>query len=206
MRVRTCSAGVYLGTPQPGLRINLAPAALRALDEQLGCRSFDVLVADALYLQQGFVQEVEASRREWVISLKENQPGLLAEAQRLTYGPPETTPATGPEELQLWHAPEVYWPVADRSILVVKTVRIQIRHRVRVRSEDSGKNKDEGSSPRRKHQLLCHKPSPGFDPSPLYLPTGAQPLADRHRKCSRSSPPRCISSGPRCIAPLRWPY
>ena len=84
-------AVVVVSTPFPlplGIRfqkpgeteVACAVALLRALDEQLGCRFFDVLVADALYLQQGFVQEVEAARREWVISLKENQPELLAEA------------------------------------------------------------------------------------------------------------------------------
>ena len=151
-------AVVVVSTPFPlplGIRfqkpgeteVACAVALLRALDEQLGCRFFDVLVADALYLQQGFVQEVEAARREWVISLKENQPELLAEAQRLTGGPAETPPATAPEELQLWHAPEVYWPVADRSVRVVKTVRRQKRHRLRVRSEEGGKKKTKETVP-----------------------------------------------------------
>jgi hypothetical protein len=145
-------AVVVVSTPFPvplGIRfqkpeeteVACAVALLHEMDEQLGCRFFDVLVADALYLQQGFVQEVESSRREWVISLKENQPELLAEAQRLTAGPPETTPSTAQEELLLWHAPEVYWPVADRSVRIVKTVRIQKHRRVRVRSEDGGKKK-----------------------------------------------------------------
>lgn len=116
-----------------------AVAVLRELDEQLGRRFLDVLVGDALYLQQGFVKEVEALGLEWVISLKENQPELLAEAQRLAGGPPETTQSTAQEELQLWHAPEVYWPVADRSVRVVKTVRIQSRNRVQVSPQGSGK-------------------------------------------------------------------
>jgi len=143
-------AVVVVSTPFPiplGIRfqkpgeteVACALALLRELDEQLGCRFFDVLVADALYLQRGFVKEVEALRREGVISLKENQPELRAEAQRLTDGPPQTPPATPPEEVQVWHAPEVYCPVADRSVRVVKTVRIQKRNRLPVRSEDCGK-------------------------------------------------------------------
>jgi len=116
-----------------------AVALLRELDEQLGRRFLDVVVGDALYLQQGFVKEVESLGVEWVISLKDNQPELLAEAHRLTGGPPETTPSTAPEELQLWHAAEVYWPVADRSVRVVKTVRIQNRNRVQVIPQGSGK-------------------------------------------------------------------
>lgn len=128
--------GIRFQKPGEG-EVGCAVELLRELDKQLGRRFFDVLVADALYLQQGFVQEMEASRREWVISLKENQPELLAEAHRLTDGPPETIPA----DLQLWHAPEVYWPVADRSVRVVKTVRIQKRHRLCVRSEGGLKKK-----------------------------------------------------------------
>ena len=63
-------AVVVVSTPFPlplGIRfqkdgeteVACAMALLRALDQQLGCRFFDLLVADALYLQQGFVQEVE---------------------------------------------------------------------------------------------------------------------------------------------------
>ena len=93
-----------------GNRSRVCGGAAAELDQQFGRRFFDVVVADALYLQQGFVNAVEAARREWVITLKENRPALLAEAQRLTGGPAETPPATAPEELQLWHAPEVYSP------------------------------------------------------------------------------------------------
>ncbi len=119
-----------------------AVALLHDLDRQLGRRFLDVLVADALYLQRGFVEEVEDLGWEWVITLKENQPELLAEAQRLTAGQAETISSTPQEELQLWHAPEVYWPVADRSLRVVKTFRIQERHRVKVSPEGSSKRKE----------------------------------------------------------------
>ncbi len=119
-----------------------AVALLHDLDRQLGRRFLDLLVADALYLQRGFVDEVEDLGWEWVITLKENQPELLAEAQRLTAGQAETLSSTPQEELQLWHAPEVYWPVADRSLGVVKTFRIQERHRVKVSPEGSSKRKE----------------------------------------------------------------
>src|SRR6266480_3611206 len=45
------------------------------------------------------------------------------------------------QELQLWHAPEVYWPVADRSVRVVKTVRTQQKNRVRVGLNDAGQRR-----------------------------------------------------------------
>ena len=118
-----------------------ALALLQELDRQLGRRFLDLLVADALYLQSGFVQKVEDLQLEWVITVKENQPELLAEAQRLTNGPAQMTCSTGQEELQLWHAPEVYWPVADRSLRVVKTFRVQKKHRVELTPSGSPKKK-----------------------------------------------------------------
>jgi hypothetical protein len=42
-------------------------------------------------------------------------------------------------ELQLWHAPEVYWPVADRAIRVVKTIRQQPVKHWRVQRDEPGK-------------------------------------------------------------------
>src|SRR5205823_8753056 len=78
---------------------------------------------------------------DWVINLKENQPELLAEAQRLTAGAALHRDGDEQQELQLWHAPEVYWPVADRSVRVVKTVRTQQKNRVRVGLNDAGQRR-----------------------------------------------------------------
>lgn len=68
------------------------------LDRQLGRRFLEVRVADALYLQKGLVEQLEALHLEWGISRKENQPELLAEAQRLTVGPGQTLASTPQEE------------------------------------------------------------------------------------------------------------
>ena len=114
---------------------------LRELDQHLGRRFLDVVVGDALYLQQGFVGAVESLNLEWVITLKENQPELLAEAQRLTGGPAEATLSNTQQDVQVWHAPEVYWPVADRSVRVVKTFRIRQERRVQVVRDETGKKK-----------------------------------------------------------------
>ena len=116
-----------------------AVALLGELDRQLGRRFLDVVVADALYLQQGFVKAVEGLHLEWVINVKENQPELLAEAQRLTAGSSPATLSNAQEDVQLWHAPEVDWPVPDRSLRVVKTLRVQKVRRVRVIREAGGK-------------------------------------------------------------------
>jgi hypothetical protein len=116
-------------------------ALLRELDEQLGRRFLDVVVGDALYLQQGFVNALESLNLEWVFTLKDNQPELLAEAQRLTDGPAEATLSSTQEDIQLWHAPEAYWPVADRSLRLVKTFRVQKVRRVQVIRGEAGKKK-----------------------------------------------------------------
>jgi len=114
---------------------------LQELDRQLGRRFLDVLVADALYLRSDFVKKMEKLQLEWVFTLKENQPELLAEAERLTDGPPQMTCSTPPDEFQLWHAPEVYWPVADRSLRVVKTFRIRKKQQVQLTPSGSPKKK-----------------------------------------------------------------
>src|SRR5208283_3169419 len=68
-----------------------ALALLQELDRKLGRRFLDVLVADALYLRSDFVQEMEKLQLEWVFTVKENQPELLAEAERLRGGPAPLT-------------------------------------------------------------------------------------------------------------------
>jgi hypothetical protein len=116
-----------------------ATELLGELDQHLGRRFLDVVVADALYLQQGFVNAVEGSNLEWVINLKENQPELLAEARQMISGPASATLSDDGEEIQLWHAPEVDWPVADRSLRVVKTLRSQQVRHVQVSRDPAGK-------------------------------------------------------------------
>jgi hypothetical protein len=108
-------------------------ALLHDLKDRLGCRFFDLVVADALYLQKPFVEELERMGWEWVINLKENQPELMAEAERATAGPPDYQQADQNQQLQLWHAPEVFWPVAGRSIGVVKTNRTLHKKRLPLR-------------------------------------------------------------------------
>ncbi len=118
-------------------------ALLHDLKDQLGGRFFDLVVADALYLQKPFVEELEKIGWEWVINLKENQPELMAEAERATAGPPPYQQADENQQLQLWYAPEVFWPVADRSIGVVKTERTLHKKRLPLRPS-SARTKPQG--------------------------------------------------------------
>jgi len=121
--------------------VSCSLSLLQDLLDRVGRRFLDLLVADALYLQARFVRDVEDLGLDWVINLKENQPELLAEAQRLTAGAARYRDGDEKQELQLWHAPEVYWPVADRSVRVVKTVRTQQKNRIRVGLNDTGRRR-----------------------------------------------------------------
>lgn len=115
-------------------------ALLCELQEELGRRFLDLLVADALYLQTPFVKEIEALGLDWVINLKENQPELLAESEQVISSV-AAEKMDEPPELQLWHAPEVYWPVAERTVRVVKTVRQRAAKHLRVQRDEQGEKR-----------------------------------------------------------------
>ena len=118
-----------------------ALALLQDLVGQLGPRFPDVLVGDALYLQAPFVKQVERLGLVWAFTLKENQPELLREAERFTQESPTGIHAEPGREIQYWHLPEVDWPVADRLVRVVKTVRVEHQRRVTVSEKDGHRTK-----------------------------------------------------------------
>jgi hypothetical protein len=108
---------------QPGEEaVGPAGVLLTDLVAPLGRRVLDVLVADARYLQRPFVERVAQRGLEWGGTLQEHQPELLAEATRLTARPPDARTADPGQDLDLWHESEVYWPVAERAVRVVKAV------------------------------------------------------------------------------------
>ena len=118
-----------------------ALSLLRDLVEQLGPRFVDLLVGDGLYLQAPFTKEVERLGLDWIFNLKENQPELLREAECWTSGQPAIVEADTQQELRCWHVPEIAWPVADRLVRVVKTVRIEHRRKVTVTQEGTHRKK-----------------------------------------------------------------
>lgn len=134
-------------------------ALLKELVARLGKRFIDILVADALYLQAPFIQAIEALGLDWVINLKDNQPELAAEAERLPQRPADQRDRSARESLDLWHLEEVDWPVADRLVRVVKTVRVQKTNGVTVRKE--------------KGRLIREK-QPGSDVSTNYYATNVE--------------------------------
>jgi hypothetical protein len=142
-------AVVIVSTPFPiplGIRfqkdgegeVTCALALLQDLVNQLGRRFVDLLVGDALYLQAPFVKAVERLGLDWAFTLKENQPELLREAERFATGPPVTVQSHPKQELRCWHLPQVDWPVADRLVRVVKTVRID--HKRQVAASQAGEH------------------------------------------------------------------
>ena len=118
-----------------------ALALLQDLVDQLGRRFLDLLVGDALYLQAPFVKEVDRLGLDWAFTLKENQPELLREAERFTAGPPAAVHSEGDQELRCWHLPQTDWPVADRLVRVVKTVRIDHKRQVTVSQDGDHRRK-----------------------------------------------------------------
>src|SRR5882762_1860670 len=121
--------------------VSCALALLQDLVGQLGRRFLDVLVGDALYLQAPFVKEVERLGLVWAFTWKENQPDLLREAERCRQESPTGVHAESDREIEYWHLPEVDWPVADRQVGVVKTVRIERQRRVMVSEKDAHRTK-----------------------------------------------------------------
>src|SRR6267143_1312077 len=118
-----------------------ARALLQDLVGQLGRRFLDVLVGDALYLQASFVKEVERLGLVWAFTLKENQPELLREAERLTQESPTGVHPEPGREIRYWHLPELDWRGGRRRVRVVKTVRIEHQRRVTVSEKDAQRTK-----------------------------------------------------------------
>jgi hypothetical protein len=180
-------------------------ALLEQLVARLGKRFVDILVADALYLQTPFIWAIERLGLEWVINLKDNQPDLAAEAERLTNRPADYRQASSQQELQLWHLPEVDWPVAQRLVRIVKTVRVEKPNRVVIRKQEGRRIRekqpdcDEGTNYYASNVELGAMP-------PLFLhqlATGPQPLG--HRRASLPDHHHGLPSEAALGAPKRGP-
>ena len=113
-----------------------ALALIKELVHRLGRRFIDVLVGDAIYLQAPFTVEVERLSLVWAFTLKDNQPALLKESERLTQTDPTGDYSEKDLEIRYWHLPQVDWPAADRLVRVVKTERTVNRRRVVVNEQD----------------------------------------------------------------------
>src|SRR5205807_4422903 len=164
--------------------VSCALALLQDLVRQLGRRFLDVLVGDALYLQAPLVKEVERLGLVWAFTLKENQPELLREAERLTQESPNGVQAEPGREIRYWHLPEVDWPVADRQVRIVKTVRIEHPHRVTVSEQDGHRSKSKAAVGAREYQLLRHQFRTRLDLAAVHSSVQSQPLANRYGSVS----------------------
>lgn len=137
-------AVVVVSTPFPipvGIRFqrkgegeaSCALALLRDLVAKLGRRFLDVVVGDALSCATPVVEALADLGLHWVFTVKDNQPELVAEVERLTNSPPTAWGEEPACQWHLWHLPEVYWAAADRTVRIVKTVRTERKHRVAIR-------------------------------------------------------------------------
>lgn len=176
-----------------------ALALLRDLDHQLGRRFLDVLVGDALYMQAPFVKEVERLGLVWAFTVKENQPELLREAERFTQEAPTGVHVEPGREIRYWHLPEIDWPVADRLVRVVKTVRIENRRRVTVTEEDGHRIKSRTAAPQESTNLLRHQFRSRLDLAFVHSSAQSESLANRYGSVSNHHqrlPPQTSRSSP----------
>jgi len=143
-------AVVIVSTPFPiplGIRfqrqgegeVRCALVLLRDLVARLGRRFLDVVVGDALSCTTPVVDALQALGLHWVFTVKENQPDLVAEVERLTNSPPTAWGEEPACRWALWHLPEVYWAAADRTVRIVKTVRTERKQRLTIRASAAGR-------------------------------------------------------------------
>jgi hypothetical protein len=168
---------------------------LRDLLDRVGRRFFDLLVADALYLQAPFVGAVEDLGLHWVINLKENQPELLAEAQRLTAEPAPHRQSLARSGSLLARRRSQRPSSQNRPHATEEshTGRLK-RCRAEATAERNGR--------RTKHQLLGQQPGVGHHPTCVRPSVRPQSLGHRHGSVSdhhyRRPPQKTIrASGPR---------
>ena len=150
---------------------------LRELRAELGSRFLDLLVADALYLQAPFVKAIEGLGLDWVFTLKKNQPELLAKIPERLISSVVAEKMGEHPELQLWYVPEVYWPVAERTVRVVKTVRQQPVKYLRVQRDEQGEKRAVKETVlRAEHEFLRQQSGARFGPPGVYPSIRSQPL------------------------------
>jgi hypothetical protein len=140
-----------------------------------------------LYLQALFVKEVERLGLVWACTLKENQPELLREAERLTQESPTGVQEEPGREIRYWHLPDLDWPVADRRVRVVKTIRIESQRRVTIRKKDAArtKGKTERMQPSTllRYQFRTGSISPISFISSVAVGESCGSLSDHHTDC-----------------------
>ena len=126
--------GLRFQAPGEG-EVACAQALLEELVGQLGRRFVDVLVADALYFGKPVIDAIEALGLDWVCSVKDNQPELVAELARRTSDVMPAETVTPDVVTHLWYVPDVHWAAGDRSVRCVKEVRRAAQTRVHVQRE-----------------------------------------------------------------------
>jgi hypothetical protein len=85
-------------------------------------RAFDVVLADAIYTDPRFFSFLREQDKHVLTVLKENQPGLLAEARALSVLTEPTVISDTPKKIESWDMEGFNpWPDVQKSMRVVRT-------------------------------------------------------------------------------------
>jgi Transposase DDE domain len=101
-------------------------------------RAFDVVLADAIYTDPRFFSLLCEHDKDVLTVLKENQPGLLAEARTLSELIAPTVVSDKPKKIESWDMEGFTpWPDIEKSMRVVRT-----RETVTIKRQLDGKPED----------------------------------------------------------------
>jgi hypothetical protein len=118
---------VDLENQRPGENeLGAAERLLRRLRLQLGARFFQILTVDALYANAAFLELVQQLGWDMVTVLKDNQPDLQCQAERLLDRPADQQWEPDPRtRYQIWEEEALWWDVARDWIRLVQVHKQQ---------------------------------------------------------------------------------
>jgi hypothetical protein len=125
---------------------------LRRVRQRLGRRFFQILTVDALYANRPFLQLVHELGWDLVTVLKDNQPDLQLQAQRLTDRRPDQQFEPDPKtRYQIWEEEKLWWDVARDWIRLV-----QVHKQQWVNERIGGQRHRRLKSSWRRYLTTCH--------------------------------------------------
>jgi len=106
--------------------LGAAERLLRRVRLRLGARFFQILTVDALYANGPFLELVRELGWDLVTVLKDNQPDLQYQAERLLDRPPDQQFEPDPQtQYQIWQEEKLWWDVARDWIRLVQVHKQQ---------------------------------------------------------------------------------
>ncbi len=100
--------------------VECALRLLKRIVKNLGVRFLDMVIGDALYCTPHFFQTCQQLGVEAGAVVKDNQEGLLCEAEFWkNMSKPVLTQKTKKEKLKLWDLPKALWRTANRNVRII---------------------------------------------------------------------------------------